>query len=106
MVFINKKTGEEISEQEFLVAQREKRVISFGKKSGVFYVELGDNQEASIMAARSMELRNILSSYTEDVIQIQMGLEVPDWAERQKRFAAAHDELRKLEGKVPRGRHT
>ena len=52
---------------------------------------------------RIAELKRTLTSYTEDFAQVVAGVHVSDIEERKSRFRAAHAELRKLEGKPPRG---
>ena len=52
---------------------------------------------------RIIELKSTLTAYTEDFAQAVAGLVVPNLDERKKRFIEAHNELRQLEGKAPRG---
>jgi hypothetical protein len=53
---------------------------------------------------RITELKRVLTAYTEDFAQVAAGLAIADLDERKERFITAHDELRRLEGKEPRGR--
>ena len=61
-------------------------------------------QEKREKEARKIELKNILTAYTEDFAQSVAGLIIPDLEKRKKHFIKAHDELRTLEGKSVRNR--
>ena len=58
--------------------------------------------QEDVRQQRIAELRQILSSYTEDFAQSIAGVCIPDIEERKAKFREAHAELRLLEGKKPR----
>jgi len=51
---------------------------------------------------RTVELRKILTAFSEDFAQAAAGLHIADLEERKEKFRQAHAELRQLEGKEPR----
>lgn len=52
---------------------------------------------------RAQEIRDELCALSQDIVQDIAGEYIPDIAERKRKFIALHNELRKYEGKLPRG---
>ena len=61
-------------------------------------------KEAYIKNAKMASLKRRLARLSEDFVQVQAGLIIPNLAQKKTEFIALHDELRALEGKEPRER--
>ncbi|MCL2369700.1 MAG: hypothetical protein FWC80_00490 [Firmicutes bacterium] len=77
--------------------------LYFDKSHNGFEKERQKQAVLMSQTKRISELRRELTAYSEDAIQLQMGINIPDIEERKARFRAVHAELRQLEGKPPRG---
>jgi len=86
--------------------------LNYTLRDGKLYFDESHNgfekerQKQAVLASqaeRMSALRRELTVYSEDAIQLQMGINIPDIEERKARFRAVHAELRQLEGKPPRG---
>ncbi len=51
---------------------------------------------------RKAELKKILRTISEDIVQELIGAVIPDIDNKKEQFISAHTELRELEGKSPR----
>ena len=54
--------------------------------------------------ARIASLKRQLARLSEDFVQVQAGLSVPNIVAKREEFQTLHDELRVIEGKTPRQR--
>jgi len=110
VIVLNNIEGDKTAEEQ--LAHFNDNYLNYTLRSGKLYFDESHNgfekerQRQEVLASqaeRMSVLRRELAVYSEDAIQLQMGINVPNIEERKARFRAVHAELRQLEGKPPRG---
>lgn len=101
-------TEKEIEESELYIVECDKEDcehsdFDFIDGKFVFNIEKYNLRKQELAnQQRIAEIKQQLQKYTEDFVQVECGLIIPDIEQRRQHFAELLNEIRVLEGKSPR----